>query len=158
MVDSNDLSSFFTFDQLRPEHLDQVVAIEQASFPTPWSKNAFLYEIKNNEFAHYLTALTSERNVAGYAGMWIIFNEAHLTNVAVHKSYRRRGLGMALMQKMIIWAMELGADRMTLEVRPSNKPARTLYKNLGFEEKGIRKNYYSDTGENAIIMWKNNLP
>lgn len=157
MVES-DLLSLLTYDRLRPEHLDQVVAIERASFTTPWSKNAFLYEIKYNEFAHYLTALTAKRNVAGYAGMWIVLDEAHLTNVAVHEHYRRRGLGLELMQKMIVWAVALGADRMTLEVRPSNKPARTLYANLGFEERGIRKNYYSDTGENAIIMWKDKLP
>jgi len=157
MVDS-ELLSLLTFEQLRPKHLDQVVAIERASFPTPWSKNAFLYEINNNEFAHYLTALTTDGRVAGYAGIWIILDEAHLTNVAVHENFRRRGLGLELVQRMIVWAVALGAVRMTLEVRPSNKPARTLYTALGFEERGIRKNYYSDTGENAIIMWKDHLP
>lgn len=146
------------FDRLRAEHLDQVLAIERASFPTPWSKNAFLYEIKHNEFAHYLTALTADGSVAGYAGMWIILDEAHLTNVAVHERFRRRGLGLELVQKMIVWAAALGAGRMTLEVRPSNIPARTLYASMGFEERGFRKNYYPDTGENAIIMWKDNLP
>ncbi len=157
MADS-ELLNLFTYDRMRAEHLDQVLAIEQASFPTPWSKNAFLYEIKDNEFAHYLTALTADGNVAGYAGMWIILDEAHLTNVAVHEHFRRRGLGLELMRRMIVWAAALGAGRMTLEVRPSNKPARILYAALGFEERGFRKNYYPDTGENAIIMWKDSLP
>lgn len=146
------------YDRLQPEHLDQVVAIERSSFPTPWSKNAFNYEIKFNEFAHYLVALCEDNEVAGYAGMWVILDEAHVTNVAVHSKYRRLGLGLELMQKIMVWAAALGAKRMTLEVRPSNIPARTLYSNLGFEERGTRKEYYSDTGENAIIMWKDSLP
>ncbi|MCL2336399.1 MAG: ribosomal protein S18-alanine N-acetyltransferase [Firmicutes bacterium] len=157
MVDSA-LANQLTFEQLRPEHLDQVVAIEQTAYPTPWSKNSFLYEISNNILAHYLAAVTTDGQVIGYAGIWLILDEAHLTNVAVHKDFRRRGLGLELVQRMIVWAMALGATRMTLEVRPSNTPARTLYTALGFEERGIRKNYYSDTGENAIIMWKDHLP
>lgn len=150
--------SSLKFQRMQTEHLDQVTAIERASFPTPWSKNAFAYEISHNEFAHYMVALAAGEEVAGYAGMWVILDEAHVTNVAVRDKYRRRGLGTELMQKMILWAMALGATRMTLEVRPSNTRARTMYARLGFVERGIRKQYYSDTGENAIIMWKDQLP
>jgi ribosomal-protein-alanine N-acetyltransferase len=144
-------------EPMQLEHLDQVIAIENTSFPTPWTKNAFDYELQYNDFAHYIVALLDERKVVGYAGMWVILDEAHITNVATHKEYRCRGIGMALMREMIARAVLLGAERMTLEVRPSNKPARALYARLGFVEKGVRKKYYSDTQEDAIIMWKYNL-
>ncbi len=146
------------FVPLQIEHVNQITAIEQEAFTTPWSENSFAYEIKSNKFARYLVALLSEKEVAGYAGMWLILDEAHVTNIAVHRKYRGRGLGKELMRKLIVWAAIEGATTMTLEVRPSNTPARSLYASLGFREKGIRKKYYSDTGENAIIMWKENLP
>ena len=146
------------YHRMGSEHLDQVAFIERESFHTPWSKDTFSYEIKFNTFAHYMVALADKKKVAGYAGMWIIMDEAHITNVAVQKKQRGRGLGLELMQRMIAWALTLGAMRMTLEVRPSNTPARSLYATLGFKERGVRKKYYADTGENAIIMWKDRLP
>ncbi|SFR07270.1 ribosomal-protein-alanine N-acetyltransferase [Desulfoscipio geothermicus DSM 3669] len=144
------------FDRMQPEHLDQVLVIEKSSFPTPWTRQAFDYEIQINDFAHYIVALQDNR-VAGYAGMWIILDEAHITNVAVHKKHRSRGLGKALMLEMIKRSVLLGAERMTLEVRPSNTTARHLYTRLGFAERGLRKKYYTDTEEDAIIMWKDDL-
>ncbi len=146
-----------TFEQMQVDQLDQVLQIENVSFPTPWSKNSFEYELQNNDFAHYIVALTDAYKVAGYAGMWVILDESHVTNIAVHQDYRGYGLGMALMLQLIQRAIMLGCQRMTLEVRPSNTPARALYARLGFEEYGRRKNYYSDSREDAIIMWKNNL-
>lgn len=146
----------FQFDKMQSKHLDQVLEIEEFSFSTPWTRKAFDYEIQFNDFAHYIVALQDSR-VAGYAGMWIILDEAHITNVAVHKNYRFRGLGKALMLEMIRRSVILGAERMTLEVRPSNTTARHLYTRLGFVERGLRKKYYTDTKEDAIIMWKDNL-
>ncbi len=146
-----------TFAQMQFNHLDQVMQIEKVSFPTPWSKNSFDYELRNNEFAHYIVALAENREVVGYAGMWVVLDEAHVTNIAVHQDYRGHSLGMALMLQLIQWATVLGVQRVTLEVRPSNTPARALYARLGFLEYGRRKNYYSDTNEDAIIMWKNDL-
>jgi len=95
--------------------------------------------------------------VVGYAGMWLILDEAHITNVAVHPGYRRNKIGRSLMLEIIRRAALMGINRMTLEVRPSNAPARRLYTALGFEERGLRKRYYTDTNEDAIIMWRENL-
>jgi ribosomal-protein-alanine N-acetyltransferase len=92
--------------------------------------------------------------IIGYAGLWLILDEAHVTSVAVHPDYRGRRLGELLFNVLIQEAVYLGADRMTLEVRVSNHAARQLYKRLGFVSAGIRKGYYNDNQEDAIIMWK----
>ncbi|BAF58924.1 acetyltransferases [Pelotomaculum thermopropionicum SI] len=89
--------------------------------------------------------------------MWLILDEAHITNVAVHPEYRKNNIGRTLMLEMMRRAALMGAVRMTLEVRPSNAAARRLYASLGFEVKGIRRRYYTDTNEDAIIMWKEDL-
>ncbi len=142
------------FAPMQEKHLTQVLAIEKNSFSLPWPRQSFVYELQHNNLAYYLVALHGADRVVGYAGMWIILDEAHITNVAVHPHYRCCKIGTALMLEMIDKALLLGAEKMTLEVRTSNKPARNLYKNLGFMEKGVRKKYYSDTQEDAIIMWK----
>ncbi|HHX51422.1 MAG TPA: ribosomal protein S18-alanine N-acetyltransferase [Clostridia bacterium] len=134
-------------------HLDEVLAIESASFPTPWSRNAFLGELFDNQFAYYYVCL-KEGRVVGYVGMWIILDEAHVTNIAIHPFFRGRKLGKLLLTEIMGRAVCLGADKITLEVRPSNKVARSLYRQLGFVAAGIRKGYYSDTREDAIVMWK----
>ena len=89
----------------------------------------------------------------GYGGMWLILDEAHITNIAVHPEHRRRGVGRLLMETLMKEAVILKMERMTLEVRVSNKAAISLYKSLGFEEGGIRKGYYSNDREDALIMW-----
>ena len=146
-----------TFAQMQFNHLEQVLQIEKLSFPTPWTKNSFDYELRSNEFAHYIVALAGKLEVAGYAGMWVVLDEAHVTNIAVHQDYRGHGLGAPLMVQLMQRAIVLGVRRMTLEVRPTNAPARALYARLGFKDLGRRKNYYSDTNEDAIIMWKDDL-
>lgn len=146
-----------TFEEMGLEHLDQVLEIEKVSFPTPWSRDAFKSEIQQNGFARYIVAIW-DRAVIGYGGMWIILDEAHITNVAVRPDLRGKNIGKALMLEIMRQAVIRGANSMTLEVRPSNKAARKLYHDLGFTERGIRKRYYSDTNEDAIIMWKEDLP
>ncbi|SHJ47817.1 ribosomal protein S18-alanine N-acetyltransferase [Desulfofundulus thermosubterraneus] len=150
------MSMELTFTEMSCEHLDEVMAIEQASFPTPWSRYAFTYELLQNEFAVYIVVLVGQK-VVGYAGMWLILDEAHVTNVAVHPQYRRRHIGRKLMQELMRRAVTLGASRMTLEVRTSNHVARRLYTSLGFVERGRRRGYYTDTNEDAVIMWKDPL-
>lgn len=145
-----------TFGEMRPEHLNQVEAIEKASFPTPWSRSSFAFEITQNNFAFYVVA-AAEEEVLGYGGMWLILDEAHITNLAVHPEHRGKRIGRALMMELMRRAVMMGITRMTLEVRPSNLAARRLYKSLGFEERGLRKRYYTDTKEDAIIMWNDNL-
>ncbi|MEG6616613.1 ribosomal protein S18-alanine N-acetyltransferase [Peptococcaceae bacterium 1198_IL3148] len=137
-------------------HLPEVLSIEKVSFPTPWSQQAFIYEILQNNFSYYVVALDGAK-VVGYGGMWLILDEAHITNIAVSPSSRGKKVGLMLMKHLMKKAVEFGAVRMTLEVRPSNDIARNLYKKLGFEERGLRKNYYNDTHEDAIIMWQDNL-
>jgi len=140
-----------TYRKMTATDLDAVVIVENQSFSTPWTRQAF-YEELENQLAYYLLAVLDD-TVVGYVGMWLILDEAHITNVAVLPSCRKLGIGKSMMQKALDIAKANGAVSMTLEVRPSNAPALALYKNLGFENAGVRKNYYEDTNEDAIIMW-----
>lgn len=134
------------------EDVERVGELERLSFPTPWPTEAFVTELTVNQHAKYVVAV-KDRIVVAYCGMWIVVDEAHITNIAVHPGYRGQKIGEKLMRQMMGLAVLLGADRMTLEVRPSNTVARQLYQKLGFEEHGRRKGYYSDNNEDAIIMW-----
>jgi len=125
-----------SFRPLAPEDADAVACIERESFPTPWSREDFWREA-SNDFACYIVALEGTA-VIGFAGCWISFEEAQVTNIA-------------------LTAMQRGVERMTLEVRPSNLPARRLYERLGFVEIGICKGYYQDNNEDAILMWNTKL-
>ncbi|RNB55719.1 ribosomal-protein-alanine N-acetyltransferase [Brevibacillus gelatini] len=129
-----------------------VAELERLSFSTPWPHEAFVNELTKNPNARYVVAVHQNRIVA-YCGMWIVLDEAHITNVAVHPLFRGKKIGLGLMIKMMGVAKMLGAKSMTLEVRPSNTVARNLYTKLGFREHGVRKRYYSDNNEDAIIMW-----
>lgn len=136
------------------EDIEAVMEIEKATFPTPWSRSAFYNEVVVNQFATYLLLEVGEE-IAGYCGVWVIIDEAHITNIALHPDYRGMKLGEALMSKAIQFAKSRGALKMTLEVRVSNTVAQNLYKKLGFVEGGIRKSYYSDNQEDALVMWVN---
>ncbi len=138
---------------MRVPDLDEVLAIEHLSFTTPWSRAAYHRELVTNGYAAYLVGRLDGRVVC-YGGMWVILDEAHVTNIAVHPDFRNSGVGRLMMRALERKALELGAYRMTLEVRASNFPARHLYESLGFRGTGVRRNYYSDTHEDAIVMWK----
>lgn len=141
---------------MTPDDLDRVLEIEELSYGTPWSRRAFTSEITDNRYAHYFVARHRGRLI-GYVGMWVILEEAHITNVAVDPAYRRRKVAWRLLEDMFRRARELGATRMTLEVRVSNATAQELYRKMGFVDHGIRKGYYTDTNEDAIIMWREDL-
>ena len=147
----------FEINLMRQSDLDSVMEIEAASFPTPWSRNAFLSEIYENSRACYLVA-RQNGTVIGYVGIWIILDEGHITNLAVHTDHRRRGVGERLMKAIMDYAKAKGARRTTLEVRVSNLGAQRLYERLGFVSVGIRPGYYHDNGEDAMIMWRNEQP
>lgn len=134
------------------EDIKSVYDVECKSFITPWSLESFTSEIYNNNMAKYLVAKIDGK-VVGYGGMWIILDEGHITNIAVHPDHRGKKIGDALVKALINLAGENDVKRMTLEVRPSNWTAINLYKKYGFKEAGVRKGYYQDTGEDAIIMW-----
>ena len=138
----------------------QIVEIENRSFPTPWSAYAFTWEILDNDFAHYfvITAEDDRDCILGYGGMWIILDEAHITNIAIIPEFRGKRFGEILLIHLMGIALTKGAERITLEVRVSNTNAKKLYNRLGFEAAGVRKGYYVDTKEDAIIMWKELRP
>jgi len=141
---------------MQEKDIPQIIEIEKESFPTPWSAYAFKCELADNDFARYLV-ITIEDNpdlVIGYGGMWLIIDEAHITNIAIASHYRGKKLGDLLMNGLEALAMQKGALRMTLEVRVSNEKAQNLYKNRGFIPSGIRPNYYVAENEDALIMWK----
>jgi [ribosomal protein S18]-alanine N-acetyltransferase len=148
MVDS------FVFRYMTEEDIDQILEVEHASFATPWSREAFYNEIYQNKFAVYIV-LEEDDKIIGYCGAWVVIDEAHITNIAILPSYRGRQLGEALLRKMMSIAKDMGARSMTLEVRVTNHVAQSLYRKLGFQNGGIRKNYYSDNQEDALVMWVN---
>ncbi|NLM13658.1 MAG: ribosomal protein S18-alanine N-acetyltransferase [Epulopiscium sp.] len=138
---------------MKEEHIPRIHEIEKSCFSISWSKEAFENELKENSLAYYIVA-ESEDAVLGYAGMWIIVDEGHITNIAVHPDFQHQGVGTLLMQHLIDEAKRKHFFGLTLEVRESNIKAQNLYRKFGFVSEGLRKGYYQDTGENAIIMWK----
>lgn len=138
---------------MQEEHIDGVLAVEEATFSIPWTRQDFEREVKENAMAIYFVAMDVEKVVA-YAGMWHVITEGHITNVAVLQEYRRQGIGDLLMENLERVALEREMIGITLEVRIHNEPAQRLYHKYGFRPEGIRKNYYSDTHEDAVIMWK----
>lgn len=134
-------------------HLDDVLRIEKDSFPDPWSLRSFRREIKENPYAHYLSALNN-RKVIGYIGGWVIIDELHITNLAVDYLYRRNGIARKLLNRLAVRAKQEGSLKVTLEVRVSNSSAIALYKKYGFIPVGCRPKYYSNDHEDALIMWK----
>ncbi|HOJ79956.1 MAG TPA: ribosomal protein S18-alanine N-acetyltransferase [Clostridiales bacterium] len=135
------------------EHIDDIMTVENLSFKIPWSRQSITDEFLHNEKAVYFCALINGRAV-GYAGMWQVCDEGHITNIAVHPEFRRSGIGSALMEALIDEAENRGLAALTLEVRKSNHGARSMYEKYGFEDGGMRKAYYADNNEDAIIMWK----
>ena len=142
--------------KMTKDDVEQVFHIEELVHPEHhWSKESFYNEISNN-LAHYYCA-KNEDKIFAYIGCWHIFEEAHITTLAVHPGYRRLQLAQALMIKAIEACYEEMIKFITLEVRESNEPAIKLYNKFLFESIGMRKNYYQDNGENAIIMFTQNI-
>ena len=133
--------------------IDSVVDIEKNSFPIPWTKSTFMAEIKMNKLARYYVVEVDGR-VVGYGGLWLIMDEAHITNIAIHPEYRGKGIGKKLVGGLIEETSKINIYKITLEVRPSNTAALALYRKFGFIPCGIRPEYYQDNREDAIIMWK----
>lgn len=139
---------------MKVEDLEQVLDIEALSFPTPWSRNAFMYELLENERAVYCVVKNSFDKVIAYIGMWVVFDEGHITNLAVHPAYRHQGVATFLLNSFIKIAREKNVKHLTLEVRRTNLIAQELYQKMGFVHMGVRRKYYLDNNEDAFIMWK----
>ncbi len=137
--------------------VDAVWEIEKQSFAVPWSRDAFVKEVTENRCARYLVVWEDGVPVA-YAGMWLVLDEAHITNIAVREDKRGRGLGDMVTRALMQLAADTGIRYMTLEVRRSNRVAQSLYKKLGFVEVGFRKRYYADNNEDALVMACEEMP
>jgi len=135
--------------------IGDIVNISIMSFPIAWTKEAFLNEL-SNKFARYVVAVKDDV-IIGYGGMWVILDEAHVTNIAVHPEYRGIGAGALIVETLLDICRYEKATSITLEVRKSNEAAQSLYKKYGFVEEGLRKNYYEDNREDAVIMWKRDI-
>ena len=138
--------------EMQEPDLWQVTAIEKANFSVPWSLESFR---ESMELEHTIYLVAEEREkIIGYCGMYRVFNEGEIVNVAVAEAYRRKKVASQLLEQLFAQSSELKVDNFFLEVRESNRPAIQLYKRLGFTEAGIRKNFYEKPRENAIFMWK----
>jgi ribosomal-protein-alanine N-acetyltransferase len=136
--------------------IPSVHAIERASFVVPWPDDAYRNELLTNRLASYIVARSGDELV-GFAGLWVMVDEAHVTTFAVDPRWRRRGIGERLLLALLDLAIARRAREATLEVRLSNMPARRLYEKYGFRPVGIRPRYYSDNGEDALIMTTDTL-
>ncbi|PRR79016.1 ribosomal-protein-alanine N-acetyltransferase [Clostridium liquoris] len=134
-------------------HIDEMFIISTLSFPISWSKESIKKEIMENDQAIYLVAI-KDNTVIGYGGVWVILDEGHITNIAVHPEFRNTGVATLILDDLIEACKANSVQHMTLEVRTSNIVAISLYKSFNFIEEGIRKRYYADNGEDALIMWK----
>lgn len=134
--------------------LQAVLVVEKNSFTTPWTKKIFEQELTTNEHAHYFV-IEREAKIIGYAGLWIVEENAQITSIAIHPEHRRHHFGEKLLKYLMYYALNLGVQRMSLEVRVSNISAQKMYRKFGFIPAGIHENYYEDNEEDAIIMWVN---
>jgi [ribosomal protein S18]-alanine N-acetyltransferase len=138
-------------DQMRLADVPAVHEIERLSFRTPWPAYAFEQELTGNRLARYVVARAGDR-VVGFAGIWLMVDEGHVTTFGVHPDWRRQGIGRQLLLGLVELGATIGARRLTLEVRPSNDAAQKLYRSFGFDVVGRRPAYYTDDGEDALIM------
>ncbi|BAB04266.1 ribosomal protein S18-alanine N-acetyltransferase [Halalkalibacterium halodurans] len=147
MAEKKERIRFMTVDDV-----DAVVRVEEQTFTVPWSREAFINEVTNNQFARYVVYEVGEQ-IVGYCGVWVVYDESHITNIAIHPDYRGEKRGEALLRYILEFARLLGAKKLSLEVRISNEIAQRLYRKFGFQAGGIRKNYYTDNQEDALVMW-----
>ena len=145
------VTSAIRIDDMAVADIPAVHAIERRSFSTPWPENAYYEELTRNRMARYVVAKVGDE-IVGYAGLWMIVDEGHITTFGVDPRWRRRGVGQRMLMHVADLAREQGATRMTLEVRVSNAAAQALYAKFGFVEAGRRAGYYSDDGEDALVM------
>lgn len=136
---------------MRQDDVPQVTAIDREAFPTLWPPANYERELKNG-LAHYIVACDEGGNIMGFAGIWMLVDEAHITNIAVREKHRRQGIGEELLIGIIELSIKLGAKLITLEVRASNAEAQKLYGKYGFVRVGLRRGYYTDNREDAVLM------
>lgn len=141
---------------MKEEDINQILEIENLSFLDPWTQRMYLSEIRERNDSYFVMAKLEDR-IIGYGGFWLIVDEMHLVNLAVHPDFRRQGIGTQIMQHLLNLAKQLKVKRATLEVRASNVIAQRFYSKFGFIAIALRKKYYPNTKEDAMIMWLNGL-
>jgi ribosomal-protein-alanine N-acetyltransferase len=137
--------------------LNHVVAIERASFNNPWTWDMFKWEMENAPVSRVYVLRCPERGILAFCAVWLVGDELHINNLAVHPAHRRQGLGQALLDGVLEETVRQGGRHATLEVRRSNLEAVRLYERMGFEVAGVRHNYYTNPEEDALILWKSGL-
>lgn len=147
---------YYTIDNMSLNDIKDIMEVERLSFTAPWSEKMFRLELSNNKNAIYRVIRVNGKAIA-YGGFWILFDESHVMNIAVHPRHRGNGYGNALLEDMIKVSKEANVKSMTLEVRVSNEHAIKLYEKNGFKVEGLRKEYYRDTKEDAFIMWNHSI-
>ncbi len=179
-----DGDTIFLVEPMALDDIPQVRSIEQRTFPNPWPRDSYRREVLDNERARYfvlrraaggrateppprrpfplnLLARGMERaradEIVGFAGLWLMIDEAHITTLAVDTTYQGRGLGELLLLESAKLSRRAGATRMTLEVRISNLIAQRLYRKYDFADSGVRPRYYSDDFEDALVMWSEDI-
>lgn len=145
-----------TIHPMKEEDINQVLEIENLSFLDPWTRRMYLAEVRERNNSYFIVAKCGEK-IIGYGGFWLVVDEAHLVNLAIHPDFRRQSIGTQIMHYLLTLAKQLEAKRATLEVRESNIVAQNFYAKFGFIPVAYRKKYYSDTKEDAVIMWLNEL-
>ena len=151
-----DLSQGFEITTMRRRHLRGVLKIEQQVYPRPWSLGLFLSELALRTTRIYLVA-KSGVTVVGYAGLMLTGSDGHVTTIAVDPAWHRQGIGSRLLLELSRAGIAAGCTALTLEVRVSNDAAQAMYRRFGYAPAGIRKNYYSETNEDALIMWAHDV-
>jgi ribosomal-protein-alanine N-acetyltransferase len=141
---------------MRRRHLRSVLRIESQVYPRPWSLSLFLSELSLRTSRYYVVARI-DAVVVGYAGLMYSGDDAHVTTIAVDPAWHRAKIGTRLLAELAVAALERGARNLTLEVRVSNTGAQALYERFGFQPAGIRKNYYVETNEDALVMWAEHI-
>jgi ribosomal-protein-alanine N-acetyltransferase len=141
---------------MRRRHVRSVLRIEEQVYPRPWTSSLFLSELALRSSRAYYIARVG-REIVGYAGVMISFEDSHVTTLAVDPAWQRRGIATRLMVALVRESLVRGAQHMTLEVRMSNKGAQDLYRRFGFAPVGVRKNYYPETNEDALVMWVHDI-
>ena len=137
-----------------PEEIDAMLAIEQASFTNPWTREMYLAELKNQGVSFFFLARDKNRHIVGFCSFWRVLDELHINNLAVLPEYRRSGIATALLRRVLEEAVRLGTRRTMLEVRRSNVPAQELYQKFGFTVSGVRSKYYTNPPEDALVLWR----
>jgi len=139
------------------DEIDDVLAVEEAAFTNPWTREMYVSELENRGVSFCYLARNESRHVIGFCSFWRVLDELHINNLAVLPEVRRQGVGSALLTRVLQEGAALGAERATLEVRRSNDAARLLYERFGFTIAGVRRGYYSNPIEDALVLWKDRL-